>query len=166
MPPFFEVGKSKSDWLDQRSGRTRDGGGGGTRRPARARRNDHRGDRGQHRTWTRSGRGGERLPHNSRYTGQDVGGKDRARPRSRRRSPADALRREAGPSGILSGCGGAASQRNSRGILRESVRQSGQSAGARAFYRARDLGANAARRGYDRGWGWFRRNPNGTWTVF
>src|SRR4029434_5026548 len=93
------------------------------------RRHDHRSDRGQHRAGTRPDRSGERLPHNSRYTGQDVAGKNRARPRPRRRGPADALRRNARPSGILSGCGGAARQRNSRRNLRESVWQSGQSAG-------------------------------------
>src|SRR5207248_11303362 len=102
-PPFFEVRKSKSNWLDQRSRRTGDGGGGGTGWPARARRHNHRSDRGQHRTGTSSGRGGERLPHNSHYTGQDVAGKNRARARPRRRGSADALRRDARTSGILSG---------------------------------------------------------------
>ena len=58
-----------------------------------------------------AGAKGYRVP--SRYSRQDVAGKNRARPRARRRGAADAFRRDARSSGILSGRGGSPGQRNS-----------------------------------------------------
>ena len=82
---------------------------------------------------------------------------------ARRRDPDDPLRRQQGTSGVLPGHGGAHWLRDiARRVLRQPVRQSGQSDGARAHDRPRDLGADAAsrRRGrLRRGLGWHADRP-------
>jgi len=77
MPPFFEVGKSKSDWLDQRSGRTRNGGAAERMGQLAPGGTIIRSDAGNNGTGNPLVAAAKGLPHNSRYTGQDVGGKDR-----------------------------------------------------------------------------------------
>ena len=104
-------------------------------------RHGDRGDRRQHRPRARPHRGRKRLSHHPRHPRQDVAGKNRPHPRARRRSAPDAIGRDPRSSGILPGCGRETGGGNSRRVLRQPVRQPGQSARPRDKPPARRFGS-------------------------
>ncbi len=104
-----------------------------------------RGDRRQHRSRSCAGRARQGLPRAAGDSRQDVVGKSAASQSARRGDPDDALGRRQGTSRSITrtwrqrlAC------RDPRRVLRQPVRQSGQSGGARAHHGTGDLGADAA----------------------
>ena len=120
----------ESGRLDQGPHRRLDDRGGGTARDDPPRRHAGRGDRRQHRHRSRARRGAEGLQTNPGATRQDEPGEDLQSARDGCRGRADALRRLARSPGVLPGCR-RADRARARCLLRQPVRQSRQSAGAR-----------------------------------
>ena len=117
LPAVPQARRRQSRRLDQGPAGAVDDRGGGTRRAARARRDDRRGDRRQHRPRPRAGRRGQGLPARSRHSRQDEPGEDLSPEGDGRRGRADALRRRQGPSGLLPGQGGAHRRRDAGAVF-------------------------------------------------
>ena len=141
VPALREAGESEPDRLDQGPDRALDDRGSRAGRKVKARGHDYRSDRGQHRPRARTHRGRERLSHHPRHSRQDVAGENCPRPRARGGSSPNEKRRDPRASGILPGRGCKADRRNSGRVLRQPIRQPGQSSRARDRRPARKSGS-------------------------
>src|SRR3954469_2652561 len=126
--PLPEAGKPEPRRLDQRPRRAVDDPGGRAGRAHPDGLIDRRGDRRQYRSRTCTGGVAERLSPAHRHAGQDEPGEDLPSQGARRRSAAHALRCHQGASRVLPGHGGAPRARDAGRVLRQPVRQRGESA--------------------------------------